>query len=157
MMALRDFEAFLATPGAKTDAEVVAAMNANGVTAADVARIVGAPVEEVAARVGAVQEANFLDFLMAPNLSDAQIVAEMNRYGITPERGSAITGVPVEEVQSRYNSGGRNANCVEALQTPGLYGCPDCPSHQRNRCKCPASVECHWCALWTKWQPGLRL
>ena len=101
-MSLRDFEAFLATPGAKTDAQVVAAMNANGVTAADVARIVGAPVADVAARVGAVQEANFLDFLMAPSLTDAQIVAEMNKLGITPERGSVITGVPLPEVQSRY-------------------------------------------------------
>jgi hypothetical protein len=101
MMALADFEAFLATPGAKTDEQVVAAMTSSGVGAADVARLVGLPEAEVSARVGAVREASFLDFLMAPNLTDAQIVAEINNIGIAPERVSALTNVPLAEVNSR--------------------------------------------------------
>lgn len=100
-MALRDFEAFLATPGAKTDAEVVAAMARTGVGAADVARLTNLPVDEVSARVNAVRETSFTDFLMTPDLTDAQIVEAINQNSISPERVSALTGVPVAEVQSR--------------------------------------------------------
>jgi hypothetical protein len=46
----------------------------------------------------------FRDFLMTPNLTDAQIAAEMGRLGITNQQGSAITGVPVREIESRINA-----------------------------------------------------
>jgi hypothetical protein len=41
---------------------------------------------------------------MTPNLTDAQIAAEMGRLGITNQQGSAITGVPVREIESRINA-----------------------------------------------------
>jgi hypothetical protein len=41
---------------------------------------------------------------MTPGLTDAQIAAEMGRLGITNQQGSAITGVPVREIESRINA-----------------------------------------------------
>lgn len=116
-MALSDFEAFLATPGQKTDAEVVAAMARTGVGAADVARLTSLPVEEVQQRINAVAPPapelytnpnptfqEFGRFLGTPGVTDAQVVAEMRRLGVTPEQVSSITNIPVEQISSRMTA-----------------------------------------------------
>lgn len=119
-MALKDFEAFLATPGKKTDAQVVAAMTESGVNEVDAARVLGLPVQEVTARVGAVRNASttgpalyvnanpayqqFGRFLGTPNVTDAQVVSEMRRLGLNVNDVAAITNMPIDQITARMNA-----------------------------------------------------
>ena len=113
---------YLQTPGL-TDQQIAAEVGRLGVTAQEVSQITGVPVADVQARLAnpvaqvvpppvvqpppVVTRTNqdlFRDFLMTPGLTDAQIAAEMGRLGITNQQGSAITGVPVREIESRINA-----------------------------------------------------
>lgn len=46
----------------------------------------------------------FQQFLQTPGLTDAQILAEMGRLGITNREVSGITGVPVTDVENRVSA-----------------------------------------------------
>ena len=46
----------------------------------------------------------FQNYLQTPGLTDAQILAEMGRLGITNRETSNITGVPVANVENRVNA-----------------------------------------------------
>ena len=118
-MALSDFEAFLATPGQKTDAQVVAAMASSGVSDADVARLTNLSVAEVSSRINAVREQEFAQYLGTPNVTDEQVVAKANDLGITPSQIATLTNLPLADVQSRINQV-VETQVLNALQTPGL-------------------------------------
>lgn len=45
-----------------------------------------------------------IDYLLAnPSMSDAEIASAMQTYNVTPSQMAAAVGLPVEEVQTRYN------------------------------------------------------
>jgi len=46
----------------------------------------------------------FKTYLQTPNVTDAQVANEMNKYGITPSQVASLTGLDTSEVQQRYNS-----------------------------------------------------
>jgi len=57
----------------------------------------------------AVTNEQIVSFLQSnPGITDAQIAAAMQQYGVSPQQMSAVTGVPLEQVQSR----------VQAAMTP---------------------------------------
>lgn len=80
----------------------------------------------------AVSTQEIQNYLAAnPGLTDAQIVAAMNQYSVTPEQMAQATGVPLSEVTSRYeairpNYSTRYANVAdEVAGAPGeqyIYG-----------------------------------
>lgn len=52
----------------------------------------------------AVSNQDIIDFLLAnPGMSDAEIASAMQTYNVTPAQMAAAVGLPVEEVQTRYN------------------------------------------------------
>ena len=52
----------------------------------------------------AVTSQQILDFLLAnPGMSDAEIASAMQTYNVTPAQMAQAVGLPVEEVQTRYN------------------------------------------------------
>jgi len=52
----------------------------------------------------AVTSEQILDFLIAnPGMSDAEIASAMQTYNVTPSQMAQAVGLPVEEVQTRYN------------------------------------------------------
>src|SRR5699024_2637554 len=55
-----------------------------------------------------------------PGASDAQIYSAMNQYGVTPEQMAQATGVPLQQVQQRYNAQGMT-NQAQGIPT-GLVG-----------------------------------
>jgi hypothetical protein len=87
-----------------TDAQIVSELNRIGATAQQVSNVTGIPVADVQSRIGAVIEPQVAEFLMRPNLTDAQIVAELNRIGASPQQVSNVTGIPVADVQSRISA-----------------------------------------------------
>jgi hypothetical protein len=53
----------------------------------------------------AVTSAQIIDFLLAnPGMSDAQIVSAMDQYGVSPAQMAQAVGLPVTEVQQRYEA-----------------------------------------------------
>ena len=53
----------------------------------------------------AVTSQQIIDFLVSnPGLSDAQIVAAMDQYGVSPAQMATAVGLPVAEVQQRYEA-----------------------------------------------------
>jgi len=53
----------------------------------------------------AVTNAQILDFLAAnPGMSDAQLVSAMQQYGVSPAQMSQAVGIPLAEVQQRYDA-----------------------------------------------------
>jgi hypothetical protein len=44
------------------------------------------------------------NYVSRPGMTDAMVVRGMNQFGVTPQRMSGITGLPVENVQSRYQA-----------------------------------------------------
>jgi len=56
-----------------------------------------------AQRSNAITQDQLANYLKSGNLSDAQIANQMNRYGITPNNLSGITGVDQAAIQQRYN------------------------------------------------------
>ncbi len=45
-----------------------------------------------------------IDYLLAnPSMSDAEIASAMQTYNVTPSQMAQAVGLPVEEVQTRYN------------------------------------------------------
>ena len=68
-------------------------------------------------------EQQILAFLQTPGLSDQQIASELNRIGATAQQVSNVTGVPVDQVQSRIDavaSAPIEQGLFDYLQTPGL-------------------------------------
>lgn len=66
------------------------------------------------------------DYLMAnPGMTDAQIAADMDRFGVTASQVSAATGVPVSDVMSRYEAATTTpAFPAGMFSTPGVVGAP---------------------------------
>lgn len=53
----------------------------------------------------AVSNQDIVNFLQGnPGISDAQIAAAMQQYGVTPQQMASATGVPLEQVQSRIQA-----------------------------------------------------
>jgi hypothetical protein len=44
------------------------------------------------------------NYVSRPGLTDAMVVRSMNQFGVDPQRMAGITGLPVENVQSRYQA-----------------------------------------------------
>ena len=68
-------------------------------------------------------EQQILAFLQTPGLSDQQIASELNRIGATAQQVSNVTGVPVDQVQSRISavaSAPVEQGLLNYLQTPNL-------------------------------------
>lgn len=65
----------------------------------------------------AISDAAIRDYLAAnPNLSDAQIAADMNKHGVSFAQIAAVTGVPVADVEKRY-LGANGASTLPQLNT----------------------------------------
>ena len=63
----------------------------------------------------AVSSQDILNFLLAnPNMSDSAIAAAMDMYGVTPAMMAEAVGIPVQQVQQRY----------EQVQPQGLFTAP---------------------------------
>jgi bacterioferritin-associated ferredoxin len=118
--------AFLQTPGL-SDQQIATELQRIGATAQQVSNVTGVPVDQVQSRIAAVAsvpvEQGLLNYLQTPNLTDAQIAAEIQRLGASAQQVSNVTGVPVNQVNTRVQT----ANYTPAemgffnfLQTPGL-------------------------------------
>lgn len=120
---------YLQTPGL-TDAQIRAEINRLGVTAQQVSSMTGVPLADVQRRIAGTTTTTtppvvtttttrppvvttppttnltaFETWLRStPGLTDAQIMAEMARRGITNREVSGITGVPVTDVENRVNA-----------------------------------------------------
>jgi len=97
---------FLTANPNMTDAQLVAAMSANNITAAQMASATNVPVSQITSRMTAVNapitNKQILDFLAAnPNITDTQLVAAMNASKITAEQMASAVGVPVSQIKSR--------------------------------------------------------
>ncbi len=106
--------AYLQTPGL-SDAQIANEINRIGISAQEVSALTGVPVDTVQQRITAATpvttatkptfatqaETGLYDYLQTPNLTDAQIAAEVNRLGLNAQQISSMTGVPVGQVQSR--------------------------------------------------------
>ncbi len=123
---------FLQTPGL-SDQQIAAEINRLGVTAQEVSQLTGVPLADVQSRISRpLASDNFNAFesylRSTPGLTDAQIAAEAGRLNVNAQQISALTGVPVDQVQSRMTT--RTPNVVNTqtnqtdfqrfLQTPGL-------------------------------------
>jgi len=49
-------------------------------------------------------DAEIMDYLKRPGLNDSMIARSMNEFGISPSRVASVTGSPVADIQSRYNT-----------------------------------------------------
>jgi len=108
--------AYLQTPGL-SDAQIANEINRIGISAQEVSALTGVPVDTVQQRITAATpvttatkptfatqaETGLYDYLQTPNLTDAQIAAEVNRLGLNAQQISSMTGVPVGQVQSRLS------------------------------------------------------
>jgi hypothetical protein len=106
--------AYLQTPGL-SDAAIANEINRIGISAQEVSALTGVPVATVQQRITAATpvatatkptfatqaETGLYDYLQTPNLTDAQIAAEVNRLGLNAQQISSMTGVPIGQVQSR--------------------------------------------------------
>jgi len=108
--------AYLQTPGL-SDAQIANEINRIGISAQEVSALTGVPVDTVQQRITAATpvttatstkptfatqaETGLYDYLQTPNLTDAQIAAEVNRLGLNAQQISSMTGVPVSQVTSR--------------------------------------------------------
>jgi hypothetical protein len=106
--------AYLQTPGL-SDAAIANEINRIGISAQEVSALTGVPVDTVQQRITAATpvatttrptfatqaETGLYDYLQTPNLTDAQIAAEVNRLGLNAQQISSMTGVPIGQVQSR--------------------------------------------------------
>jgi uncharacterized protein YneF (UPF0154 family) len=98
-----------ANPG-MTDAQIRQKMDQSGVNTVQMAAATGLPLDQVQQRYNS--PSNFSNeavqsYLAArPGLNDAQIRSAMNEFKVTPAQVAAATGVPFEQVQSRYNYAG---------------------------------------------------
>jgi len=110
--------AYLQTPGL-SDAAIANEINRIGISAQEVSALTGVPAATVQQRLTAATpvatttrtkptfatqaETGLYDYLQTPNLTDAQIAAEVIRLGLNAEQISSMTGVPVGQVQSRLS------------------------------------------------------
>lgn len=91
-----------------TDAQIRAAMDQFGVNTAQMASATGLPLDQVQQRYDA--PSNFSNeaiqsYLAArPGLTDMQIRSAMDEFKVTPAQMAAATGVPLDQVQQRYNT-----------------------------------------------------
>ena len=106
--------AYLQTPGL-SDAAIANEINRIGISAQEVSALTGVPVDTVQQRITAATpvttttrptfatqaETGLYNYLQTPNLTDAQIAAEVNRLGLNAQQISSMTGVPVGQVTSR--------------------------------------------------------
>ena len=68
----------------------------------------------------AVSDAAIRDYLAAnPNLTDAQVAADMNKYGVSNAQMASATGVPVEQVDARYAAAMAASNPTSGSNTLG--------------------------------------
>jgi len=123
---------FLQTPGL-SDQQIAAEINRLGVTAQEVSQLTGVPLADVQSRISRpLASDNFNAFesylRSTPGLTDAQIAAEAGRLGVNAQQISTLTGVPVDQVQSRMtvktpnvvNTSTNQQDFAKYLQTPGL-------------------------------------
>ncbi len=71
----------------------------------------------------AVSTTDIRNYLAAnANLTDAQIKTKMDEFGVTPAQMSEATGIPVQQIQQRYNkpSTASNADIQRFLAQPNL-------------------------------------
>ena len=106
--------AYLQTPGL-SDAAIANEINRIGISAQEVSALTGVPAATVQQRLTAATpvatttrptfatqaETGLYNYLQTPNLTDAQIAAEVNRLGLNAQQISSMTGVPIGQVQSR--------------------------------------------------------
>jgi len=139
--------AFLQTPGL-SDQQIATELNRIGATAQQVSNVTGVPVAEVQQRIAAASgtgggtavggggtvtrtgptfattgETQLYNFLQTPGLTDDQIRAEANRLGVTAQQISTMTGVPLDQVQSRLTGTRTNTTTTTTgTNTSGTLG-----------------------------------
>ena len=93
-----------------TDAQIRAAMDQFGVDVNRVAAATGVPVNQIQQRYDTASNFNnqaIQDYLGAnPNMTDAQIRGAMDQFGVGTAQMAAATGLPMDQVQQRYDYAG---------------------------------------------------
>jgi uncharacterized protein YneF (UPF0154 family) len=97
-----------------TDTQIRGAMDQFGVGTAQMAAATGLPLEQIQQRYNAaapvqppssLTDQDILGFLSAnPGMTDIQIRGAMDQYGVDPARMASATGMPLEQIQQRYNA-----------------------------------------------------
>ena len=93
-----------------TDAQIREAMDQFGVGTAQMAAATGLPFDQVQQRYEAPSQFSnqaIQSYLGAnPNMSDAQIRSAMDQFGVGTAQMAAATGLPMDQVQQRYDYAG---------------------------------------------------
>ena len=97
-----------------SDRDIASEMARRGVTMDQIARATNIPIADVVRRFGTAttpfttpqfSDADVLAYLQArPGYTDAEIAADMIKYGVSPEQISRVTGLPLSEVTRRYTA-----------------------------------------------------
>jgi hypothetical protein len=105
---------FLASDPNLTDRQIRDAMDQFGVGVDQMANVTGIPAEQIQQRYNAaapvqppssLTDQDILGFLSAnPGMTDIQIRGAMDQYGVDPARMASATGMPLEQIQQRYNA-----------------------------------------------------
>lgn len=131
---------YLQTPGL-TDAQIRAEINRLGVTAQQVSSMTGVPLADVQRRIAGTTTtttppvvttrppvvttttppptnlSTFESWLRSTSgLTDAQILAEMNRLGISGQQVAGVTGLPINQVQNRISNLLPFSNATQGFQ-----------------------------------------
>jgi uncharacterized protein YneF (UPF0154 family) len=97
-----------------TDAEIRTAMDQFGVGVDQMAAATGLPVDQVQQRYDIASNfnnQNIQDYLGSnPNMTDAQIREAMDQFGVGTAQMAAATGLPLDQVQQRYNTASQYTN-----------------------------------------------
>ena len=97
-----------------TDAEIRTAMDQFGVGVDQMAAATGLPVDQVQQRYDTASNfnnQNIQDYLGSnPNMTDAQIREAMDQFGVGTAQMAAATGLPLDQVQQRYNTASQYTN-----------------------------------------------
>jgi uncharacterized protein YneF (UPF0154 family) len=102
-------EYLAANPG-MTDAQVRGAMDQFGVKVDQMAAATGLPVDQIQQRYDTASKFNnqdIVNFLDAnQGMDDRQIRAAMDQFGVGTAQMAAATGLPLDQIQQRYNTAG---------------------------------------------------
>lgn len=101
-----------------TDAQIRAAMDQFGVSTSQMASATGLPLDQIQQRYDAPSQFSnqaIQSYLGAnPNMTDAQIRSAMDQFGVGTAQMAAATGLPMEQVQQRYEAPSQFSN--QAIQ-----------------------------------------
>lgn len=113
----------VATPAPAATKTAPAPVPAPAATKTTTATKAVTPLATAKTATPAVSITDIRNYLAAnDNLTDAQIKAKMDEFGVTPAQMSEATGIPVQQIQQRYNkpSTASNADIQRFLAQPNL-------------------------------------